>query len=62
MKLTVKTFTQNQKSHAVKMEIVAASWTFAQGDQKSDYEQYYQPYSKQSAHGSVGRRDLMDNQ
>lgn len=54
MKLTVETFAQNQKSHPMHMEIVAASWTFAYCCQKSEYDQHGNPDAKYCPHGSVG--------
>jgi hypothetical protein len=32
----MEAFAQDEKSHTMQVEIVAASWTFAQSDKKSD--------------------------
>jgi hypothetical protein len=62
MKLTVEAFAQEQKSHPVQVEIVAASWTFAERGQKSDQYQNSHPDAKQSPHGPVGGRNSIGNQ
>ena len=46
MELAVETFAQDQKSYAVHMEIVAASWTLAECGHKSGYDQNDNPDTK----------------
>ena len=62
MKLTVEAFAQNQKSYAMHMEIVAASWTSTKRNQKSGYDQNDNPDNKYGSHGSISRRDFVGNQ
>jgi hypothetical protein len=62
MKLTVEAFPQNQKSHSVHMKVVAASWAFAECNEKCGNNQNYKPDAKQSSHGPVGGRYLMHYQ
>ena len=54
MKLAMEAFAQEQKSHPVHMEIVAASWAFTRCGQKSDNDQYDNPDAEHSPHGTVG--------
>lgn len=44
------------------VEIVAASWTFAESGEKSDQYQNNYPDAKKSSHGSVGGRNPIGNQ
>ena len=46
MKLTVEALAQNQESYAMHMEIVAASWTFAECDQNRGNNQKNNPHSE----------------
>jgi hypothetical protein len=57
MKLTVKTFAQNKKGHAVHVEIVAASRAFAQCNQKSGDHKRENPDAEYGSHGFIGGGD-----
>lgn len=61
MKLAVETFAQNQKSHSVHMEIVAAARTFTERGQKGYQYQDSNPEAKQSSHCFVGGRNGVGN-
>lgn len=62
MKLTVEAFAQKQKCHTVHMEIVAASWTSAQGGHKCEEKQQDNPDAEKGSHRPVGGRKVVGNQ
>ncbi len=57
VKLTVKTFTQNEESYPVDMKRVAAAGTFAECDQNGGVHKEDKPDYEYGSHCPVGWRD-----